>query len=579
MNYSLEFFDARGLHIARFTEVPVLEVWRRGPDEADEIRGLLAAPLAGLAPGCTAQVRVGHAAPLSATIHRVAPEWSDAQKLILDDYIALPATTYFEARTATARGNEVVSTTFADTPVADIVRAVVNAAPGPLHYTVAHTAYPDGAEREHAKFLARKTPATELQLGGIAHGQWVSAPRIDATAAYAKDGDTIAGLMVDGAPWPDLRLMMIDCEETTRNSHAIKRHPEVGDWTNTRYAASGYKLRADAAKAALQSLIDTHGIDHIELNPHRDALGEYDDRVDAYGRYIGLVHGGGRCFNAALVELGHADVYLYEDGRYHVPDMALKDYYSYRAPNVDSIEEVALSVQSLDVRGGALEAIAALAYIAGGYTFDVDEQLRLRFRQQPLPQSVRFFDPARMGLRLGGTLDELANLLLFRGNPETGDAFVTHTRGDSMDAYGVRARVLTHFGLTHKDDADHLCDGLLDDLARPTPEITVTHYRGYDGLRVGDLVELRGAPVQRLDAPLAEEWGGSYAGKLVGRVTALRHRIAGREVETTTHLGSPLRSVRDPLAFLVRSQEPAENHFRFRLDDATVGLDQPVHLD
>lgn len=579
MNYTLEFFDARGLRIARFTEVPVLEVWRRGPDEADEIRGLLAAPLAGLAPGCTAQVRVGHAVPLSATIHHVAPEWSDAQKLILDDYIALPATTYFEARTATARGNEVVSRTFVDTPVADIVRAVVNAAPGPLHYTVAHTAYPEGAEREHAKFLARKTPATELELGGIAQGQWVSAPRIDATAAYAKDGDTIAGLVVDGAPWPDLRLMMIDCEETSRNSHAIKRHPEVGDWTNARYAASGYKLRADAAKSALQSLIDTHGIEHIELNPHRDALGEYDDRVDAYDRYIGLVYGGGQCFNAALVELGHADVYLYEDGRYHVPDMALKEYYAYRAPSVDSIEDVPLSVQSLDVRGGALEAIAALAYIACGYTFDVDEHLRVSFQQRPLPKRVLFFDPARMGVRLGGTLDELANVLLFRGNPETGDAFVTHTRGDSMDAYGVRARLLTHFGFTHKDDADHLCDGLLDDLAWPTPEINVTHYRGYDGLRVGDLVELRGAPVQRLDVPLAEEWGGAYADKLVGRVTALRHRIAGREVETTTHLGPPLRSVRDPLAFLVRSQEPAENHFRFRLDDTTVGLDQPVHLD
>jgi endonuclease YncB( thermonuclease family) len=579
MNYTLEFFDARGLRIARFTEVPVLEVWRRGPDEADEIRGLLAAPLPGLAPGCTAQVRVGHAAPLAAIIHHVAPEWSDAQKLILDDYIALPATTYFEASTATARGNEVVSRTFADTPVADIVRAVVNAAPGPLHYTVAHTAYPEGAEREHAKFLARKTPATELELSDISQGQWVSAPRIDATSAYAKDGDTIAGLVVDGVPWPDLRLMMIDCEETTRNSHAIKRHPDVGEWSNARYAASGYKLRADAAKSALQSLIDAHGIDHIELNPHRDALGEYDDRVDAYGRYIGLVYGGGQCFNAGLVELGHADVYLYEDGRYHVPEMALKDYYAYRAPSVDSIEEVALSVQSLDVRGGALEAIAALAYIAGGYTFEVDEQLRLSFRQQSQPQCVCFFDPARMGLRLGGTLDELANLLLFRGNPETGDAFVTHTRGDSMDAFGVRARVLTHFGFTHKDDADHLCDGLLDDLAWPTPEITVTHYRGHDGLRVGDLVELRGAPVQRLDVPLAEEWGGAYADKLVGRVTALRHRIAGREVETTTHLGPPLRSVRDPLAFLVRSQEPAENHFRFRLDDTTVGLDQPVHLD
>src|SRR5690606_41998302 len=62
------------------------------------------------------------------------------------------------------------------------------------------------------------------------------------------------------------------------------------------------------------------------------------DRVDAYGRYIGLVYGGGLCFNAAMVEQGLADVYLYEDGRYHDPAMRLKEYYSYRQPCGDSIE-------------------------------------------------------------------------------------------------------------------------------------------------------------------------------------------------------------------------------------------------
>ena len=184
--------------------------------------------------------------------------------------------------------------------------------------------------------LARCTSDNALEIGGITKGQWVGAARIDASEAYAKDGDTISGLKVDGVSWPDVRLMMIDAEETSLNSHAKKRHPETALWSSERYANSGYKLFADRAKALLQQLLETKGISHIELNPHRNNNGAFDDRVDAYGRYIGRVFGGSECFSAALVEQGLADVYLYEDGTYHVPEHHLKDFFSYTKENTKS---------------------------------------------------------------------------------------------------------------------------------------------------------------------------------------------------------------------------------------------------
>jgi endonuclease YncB( thermonuclease family) len=578
MNYTIEVYDAAMRRIARYHDTPVLEVWRRGPDQSAEIRGVLPEMLAGFGPGCTMRVSIAGAGATTARVVSTAPEWSDAQKLILEDYIRFREVLAFEAQGDAAAGNTTVSRTFISEEIADMVRGIINAAPGALHYRVDHAAYPDGAEREHDKFSARSSAANELEVGGIGAGDWVGAARIDATAAYAKDGDTIAGLVVDGEAWPDLRLMMIDCEETSRNSHAMKRHPEVAGWSDARYNASGYKLRADAAKAALQALLDTHGISHIELNPHRNALGEYDDRVDAYGRYIGLVYGGGQCFNAALIEQAHADVYLYENGRYHPAEMALKEYFSYRGVSADSIAATGRTLHSLDVRGGALEAIALLAYAAGGHVFDVDDDLAVTFRKPVLPARVVFFDTATMGARIGGDTETLGNLLFFHGNPEA-EAEGSHVRGESMDAYGVQVRVLTHFGVAHAEDATLLCEGLLDDIAWPTPNLALTFFRGRADLRVGDVVELRSAPVRRLDAPQDDEWGGAYAGKLVGRVNALRHRIAGRHVETTVFLGSPLRSVDNPLSFLVRSQEPATTHFQFRLDDGTVGLEQLVHLD
>lgn len=579
MTYRIEVFNAAKQRMAVYHASPLLETWRRGPDQRDGVRGLLPGLLPGFGPGCVVAVWLDGVLAARATVTRIAPEWSDTRKLILEDYVPFNEVMAFEAEGDTASGNSVVSRVYEAMEIAAIVRDVINAAPGALHYTVEHAAYPDGAQREHAKFLARKNEGNALEVGGVGAGQWAGPDRIDTTAAYAKDGDTIAGLVVDGVPWPDLRLMMLDCEESTRNSHAVKRHPEVAAWSEERYARSGYKLRAEAAKAALQSLIDTHGIDFIELNPHRDALGNFDDRVDAYGRYIGLAHGGGQCFNAALVELGHADVYLHEDGAFHPPAMALKEFFSYRGETRDSIAETETTLHWFDARGGALEIIAALAYAAGGHVFTVDHELALGFRKPEIPDRVIFFDPHRMGVAIGADASELGNVLIFRGNPQDGDADGVHVRGDSIEAYGTRARFFEHFGITDSNDAESLVNGLLDDLAYPNRAMSLTLFHGDGAARTGQIIELRGAPPQRIDDAVEGEWGGVFEGRIVGRVSSVRHRFHGRSIETILELTSPLRSVASPLSFLVRSQEPAATHFQFRLDERTVGLDQPFRLD
>ena len=70
-----------------------------------------------------------------------------------------------------------------------------------------------------------------------------------------------------------------------------------------------------------------------------------------------------------------------------------------------------------------------------------------------------------------------------------------------------------------------------------------------------------------------------FTGKLVGRVKSLTHEFRGRLVTTKARLTSPLRSVDNPISFIVRGQPLAETLFQFRLDEATVGLDLGYHLD
>jgi endonuclease YncB( thermonuclease family) len=579
MDYTIEVIDAWGRRRAWFHEAPLLEAIRRAPDQPSEINGLLPTETGEIGPGCTVRVFTGSALFLEAEVTRTRPQWGDKTKLILDTLVPFHEALEFEATTSPALLNRRVSRAYTNREIAAMVKDVIHAANGPLHYWVDHTAYPDGAQREYAKFLARKTAENELEIGGITAGQWAGGARIDASAAFAKDGDTIAGLVVDGVAWPDLRFLMIDCEETARNAHAHKRHPETEFWTDAEYDASGYKRKGDAAKAFLQDLIDTKGIDYVELNPHRDVTGDYDDRVDFYGRYIGLVYGGGECFNAAMVEQGHADVYLYQEGKFHEPAMDLKDYFSYTAPHTASISASGAILQEYDVAAGALEVLTALAYAANGFVFEVDAAHGVSFYPATAPRKVVYFDPLLMGVRMGRDATDMGNILYFAGNPFLGAVEKTYTRGDSIDEYGVHAKRFEYFSITKPADADRLCAGALEDLAYPAVAGQIVFYRGNADLRVGDLIELRGAPVRRLERELAGEFGGRFSGKLVARATEVAHRFAGARVETRVTLGPPLRSVSLPLSYIVRSQPGATTLFEFRLDDPTVGLDLGFHLD
>ncbi|GMW01797.1 MAG: hypothetical protein AMXMBFR84_29340 [Candidatus Hydrogenedentota bacterium] len=579
MQYRIEIWDIWNRRIASLEDVPLVEATRTLPGKADTIRGVLPDSLTQLGHGYRVKVIVDGQLFCEGVVDSVEPGWGDTRKLILDQYVPFHKVIAFEAKSEPRPGNSRIAMAFENRPVHEMVRAIVNAAPGAIHYTVAHQAYPDGAVREFAKFESRKSPENELGVGSIDTGQWVGSGRMDLSAAFAKDGDTIAGIVVDGAPWPDLRLMLIDCEETSLNSHAVSRHPETEFWTSGEYNASGYKYKADAAKAALQDLINTNGIDYIELNPHRDTEGNFDDRIDAFGRYIGLVYGGGQCLNAAMVELGHADVYLYQDGKFHVPEMALKDFYSYAAPAQDSVEETSASLVSYDIAAGALEALTALAYAAGGYIWSVGLDLAVTFRKATVADTVVHFDPVEMSVTLGSGDSGVVNAVFFEGNPVNAPLAKTYVRSASVNALGFRSRSLEYGALRVEADADQLVSGILDDTAYPVVTGEVSFHHGHPGIHAGDLMAFRGEPFRRLSPALDHEWNNAFPGTLIARAAEVRHRFSGRVVNTRVFLTSPLRSVNAPIEFMVRTQPPLATFFEFRLDNAVVGLDMGYHLD
>lgn len=579
MAYRVEVYDRAGVRAGSFDDVPLLEVVRNGPDGNDRIEGLLPTALGRFGVGYTVRVGIDGALVGTGTVTESRPAWGDVRRLILDRYVNFQELVAFVATRESDDTNPSVAWSFQNTRVDAMVRTLIDAAPGPVHYTVDHEAYPDGAAREYAKFSARRASAPELSVGSIGSGQWVGAPRIDASGAYAKDGDTIAGLVVDGIAWPDLRLMLIDCEETSLNSHAIGRHPEVADWDAARYGRSVYKRKADAAKAKLQEFIDTRGIDYIELNPHQDASGNYDDRVDIYGRYLGLVYGGGECFNAGLVEWGLADVYLYDEGRYHAIDLALKDFFSYTGPHADSIGACGRIVGAFTARGGLLEVIAALAALGDGYVFHVDLDNAVHFRPGGSVDEVVFYNPVELGVELGRETEGLVNLLRVQGDPVNGGVDDYVAEDDSIDAFGTAFRFFPYYAISQAGDAEALGRGLLKDLAWPARIGRALFHRGTAHVAPGDLLEFRGEALFDRDEALATAWGGDFGGRLVGRVRQAVHRIAGETVETQLELSSPYRSVARPLAFITRSQDSLSAFFQFRLDDGAIGLDTGYHLD
>jgi len=282
---------------------------------------------------------------------------------------------------------------------------------------------------------------------------------------------------------------------------------------------------------------------------------------------------------AAQAEQGHADVYLYADGRYHVPEMALKEYFSYTGPHADSVEPAPALVEALDVSGGLFELLTALAYLAGGYGWDLGPTGTVRFSAAVRVDHVAVFDPVRSAAGFGADDGFIINSLRIGGNPLASGLDVAAARQASIAAFGERSGTLAYFSLSHPADAERMAEALLDDLAYPATLGTLTVFEGAPGLRPGDVVELRGGPLRRYDTPVDGEWGGRFDGRLAARVHTVTHRFTGRSVATEAALAAPLRSVGNPLAVIVRGQPEPGVLFQFRLDDAAIGLDTGVHLD
>jgi endonuclease YncB( thermonuclease family) len=576
MPYRIDVLDAGNRCIARYNAVPLLEAYCSMSPYSSVVRGLLPELREGVEPGVRVRVVLDGKVFAEAAVAATRPEWGDMRRLILDRYVNFHEVFAFEAREE-SQAMPTVSWEGGGT-VSDIAEALVQNSIGAWRVAVEHENFPNGAQREYQKFLARKAVNDPLAVGSISTGTWVDASRIDATEAHALDGDTIAGVRVDGATWPPLRLLGVDAEETSLNDHAVQRHPEVRTWTPAQYARSGYARRAEKARRALSELLAAHGIAYIELNPHRDANGIYDDRVDAYGRYVATVFGGGMSYNAAVIEQGVADPYLYADGKYHAPEMRIKDYFSYAGSTRASLDPNPTPVANFVFEGELDTALLMLGYVGRcAVTFDPSGVVRIRDAGHL--DRVVYYDPRRHSLRFGAARTPLANYLVMHTAPYPEEPPSTYARADSIEAYGVSAAHIAGWAFTEAADRDAFAEGLLNDVAYRSLDAELTCYTLETGIRVGELIEIRGAPLKRLHGRPVGEWMPGGRSALVGRVYRATYRFYGDRVETRFQLISPLRSVPDPLTVLRFGAGISTPSGALGLDDPTLGLDIPVHLD
>ncbi len=170
MDYRVEVFDRAGLRVGLFRDVPLLEVTRTGPDRPDRVEGLLPVTLAQFGVGYRVDVYVDDRMAVSATVTTVRPAWGDVRRLIVDRYVDFQELLSFEAEQDGARWNGSVAVRFQHMRIDAMIRSALNRARGPVHYTVAHTAYPDGAQREYGKFDVRRAATDALPLGGLTAG-------------------------------------------------------------------------------------------------------------------------------------------------------------------------------------------------------------------------------------------------------------------------------------------------------------------------------------------------------------------------------------------------------------------------
>ncbi len=579
MEYRIEIVDTWERRIATVCGTHLLEVTRGFVTDDVSITGMLPADLIDVGHEYVLRVYLDDRLEAQAPVRVVDPQWGERKKLVLDRYVHFHTIIEVVAVRDYGETNVLLKKAYTAKAISEIVKDAIESVRGEIHYLVHHGTYPDGAEREYNKFMSRLAWMSEFPIGSVASGEYVGSSRINSSNAYAKDGDTIAGLIVDGVAWPDLRLMMIDTEELSLNTHTIKMHPEVATWTEEKYARSGYKFKADRAKEALQNLIDTKGVEYIELNWHRNAMGEFDNRVDAYGRYIGLVYGGGECFNAAMVELGHSPVYLYGDGAYNPAEMRLKEYYSYTGPSTDSVEITDASLSNLDLHNGIYEVLTLLAYASGGYVWSIDQDEAVTFRKVTVPDRVIFYNPKKHSVSLRSDSSNVVNRIQVVGNPVGGQFEKVYTNEASAAEFGVRSHTLELFSVSQERDADIIVSGLLDDVAYPEPCGTITFLDGDAAIAPGQIVEVRGSDIKRVTRRVDGEHGDIFAGRHVFRVARKETLIRNERVETLCYLAPVIRSAGDPLGFIVKSQPGATTFFQFRLDDEAVGVDMGYHLD
>ncbi len=577
MEYVIEIFDAFGLRRHRFNRVPLVEISSHLPGRPQRVRGMLPS-MTPLRPGDRVRVWLDGALAADADVTRVDPEWGDQRKLVIDRYLSFHELLAFEAVSGQSLLDSRVTASLFNRSVTELAKEYVNRATGRIHYTVEHTGYPEGAEREYAKFQARRMGVNELEAGGIEHGDWVGASRIDASNAYAKDGRTIAGLVVDGAPWPDLRLLMVEAESPERDSDAIARHPEVAHWSDATYASSGYALAGAAAKEALQARIENDGIVYVELNPCRDVFGQTIGRIDEDGRLLGMIFGAGRCFNAAQVELGHGRTLLHANGAILPPALRLKEFFSYERKTESSIAALDQVLKTFHADGPLEAALTVLAYAAGA-VWSVNERGVITMRRADRADHVTFHDPSDTAVAWSADARGVVNAIDAEANPAHSGVGKTYERPASVAILGCSKAAVTLAAVSHEADLDAVINGMLDDLAYPERTGHIVWLRGNAAVRPGNLVEIRNPPVERVDAPIEGEWGGRYAEQLMARVASVTHRLAGRHVQTKAKLTSPLRNGANPVASLRRAHPGRETMAAFRLDDEHVGLDMGYHLD
>jgi hypothetical protein len=285
------------------------------------------------------------------------------------------------------------------------------------------------------------------------------------------------------------------------------------------------------------------------------------------------------CWNAALIEAGHSDVYLHADGAYLAPEMALKEFYSYMGPSKSSIADASTLVSHLDFVGSVHELITMAGYLAEGFAWHIDARGAVHFRSPAGITRVVYHDPLQRGVALGSRSDGIVNTIHFEGNPIYSTLAKSYARWASVDALGPREKTLPAYAIVHENDSDLLAESLLNDLAYPEPDGSISFYHGDPSIGAGDAIEVRGQPFRKLEFALAGQWGGMHEGKLVGRVREVTHRFMGRRMETRARLTSPQRSVSDPMAFMTHSQPTESSLFQLRLDDANVGVDLGYHLD